>query len=862
MAIQTVADLVARSTTSSPTVTSGQYRTERENVMASIGLEKAKPPVAAVSSNPPKMYFGQAPTSAPEVKPQGQGQSPFSGSMVAPPRTDYATGISAAERSRTGSGRQVSAQDRTNDVLGLVRQGISSADELQRYLNVNQAGGLASGYTRNELQQIIDQNAQAVQEGQQYRQQAIAGGATPQTLEQGAMSEIEAIQKRREQSFNTQQQYLNRQFDQQSQATQAAQQSETGSTNLQLARMGAFTAASGVSYGNSLAEKQRRELSDLETKRMGALQAAQDAYDEDMLEIAYKKLEEARNVKKEQAAARAAQLDEMKKYEELRKYEKEDLSATFEGMIEDGVDVDSIPEGYIEQQYPNLTRMDAITLFNTVKRDRAAKTKKTAQEQKKADTENARDIQNILQKVPLGQQITIGGVEYTGLERGDIKTGTETAPDGSVTFWSYDENTGETKTTSLGTIGQKKDGWDLKFDADGNPWKFNGQTGQLLPSYPSITQTAVQQVIPDGSISPFKDEKGNPRVQCGEFVNDMTGIGVGDTFESKMAKMNLWKKGDNIQSIVSQLKPGDVFTQKLGTWTGHVGTILGVETAPNGQIQIRALESNYPQAGKVTSTRLIPIEKIDGFGRGSKVSPVLKTGPDSATFATKTEKAKDDLLSPAEIKILGVPYGTTKTEAAKMKITPAGEGTTALSDKQIKAVESSPEAKQLISLKDLKNKLQAYKNVVSSLDSFASFGANASKVDALYSAAQIAWKEAAALGALTGPDLDLIYKALKPMSGLKNYPGFVAGGGKAGVTASLDAGLDTLNTSGSTKSKTLISKYGEYKDDPYIVDLTEGFGETVKPDSASETIRVKLKSSGKTGRIPPGEFDANLYERL
>ncbi len=151
MAIQTVADLVARSTTSSPTVTSGQYRQERENVMASIGLEKAKPPVAAVSANPPKMYFEQAQTSTPEVKPQGQGQSPFSGSNIAPPRTDYATGISDAERSRTGMGAQVTAESRTNDVLGLVRQGLSNPQELQRYLNVNQAGGVASGYTEAEI---------------------------------------------------------------------------------------------------------------------------------------------------------------------------------------------------------------------------------------------------------------------------------------------------------------------------------------------------------------------------------------------------------------------------------------------------------------------------------------------------------------------------------------------------------------------------------------------------------------------------------------------------------------------------------------------------------------------------------------
>lgn len=829
MAIQTVADLVTRASTS-PTITSNQYRQERENVAASIGLEKTKAPVSAVSDNPPKMYFGQAGTSVPEVKPQGQGQSPFSGSNIAPPRTDYATGISSAERSRTGMGAQVTAESRTNDVLGLVRQGLSNPQELQRYLNVNQAGGVASGYTEAEIARIINENQDAVTQGQQYRQQAIAGGATPQTLEQGAMSEIDAIQKRREQSFNTQQQYLNRQFDQQSQATQAAQKSEAGSTNLQLAHMGAFTAASGVSYGNSLAEKQRRELSDLETKRMGALQAAQDAYDEDMLEIAYKKLDEAKALKKEQAAAKVAQLDELKKYEELRKYQKDDLSATFEGMIEDGVDVDNLPEGYIEQQYPNLTRMDAITLFNTVKRDRDAKTKKTAQEQKKADTENARDIQNILQKVPLGQSIKIGGVEYTGLDRGDIKTGTETAPDGTVTFWSYDENTGETKTTSLGTIGQKKDGWDLKFDADGNPWKFNGQTGQLVPSYPSITQTAVQQVIPDGSISPFKDEKGNPRVQCGEFVNDMTGIGVGDTFESKMAKMNLWKKGDNIQSIVSQLKPGDVFTQKLGTWTGHVGTILGVETAPNGQIQIRALESNYPQAGKVTSTRLIPIEKIDGFGRGTKVSPVLKTGPDSATFATKKDKETDKDLSVAEAKSLGVPFGTTVEDAKKLKKVPTD-----------KVVDDKPLSGEASKLKSITESIQP-------------------EIDQLIAAFEKDYR-GALVGITTGKDRALS----RLLDQVADKVGRLRSGG--GINKDEEARFKRQVASFMDipfgKSEDAIKSLRSLKDEAKIVrDSVAKPSPEAATVAPAERIRVKLKSSNKTGTIDASEFDANLYERL
>ncbi len=663
MAIQTVADLVARSTTSSPTVTSGQYRQERENVMASIGLEKAKPPVAAVSANPPKMYFEQAQTSTPEVKPQGQGQSPFSGSNIAPPRTDYATGISDAERSRTGMGAQVTAESRTNDVLGLVRQGLSNPQELQRYLNVNQAGGVASGYTEAEIARIIQENQKAVQEGQQYRQQAIAGGATPQTLEQNAMSEIDAIQKRREQSFNAQQEYLNRQFDQQSQATQAAQKSEAGSTNLQLARMGAFTAASGVSYGNSLAEKQRRELSDLETKRMGALQAAQDAYDQDSLQIAYKKLDEARAVKKEQADARAAQLDEMKKYEELRKYERDNASDFFKGLVAGGKEFSDIPSDYLETMFPSLDKAAAQAMFSIHADERNVKAldeeikamtleeKKFAMEDRPLDRQKKlMDIQSAAQtyakntlsqidslrttmeKWPKGVPLQIGDASFMGIDGGAIF---ESAGDGMGRLLYKDPTTGKDAVMSMEFVGNPEDL--VTVYQNGVPILVNKKTQQQTP----ITRGVPGQ-FPDAAMSWEKyfptDAVGG---QCGEFVHKLiTDYPYGlNTLAQKKAVMNVSK------SEVPRV--GDAVIQNIGGDSGHIAVVNWVGTGTDGQPLLKLTESNLKLDEKITNGRPLSANdpSIQGYFRGN-LRPELRTGTDLPRPTQAQETAPQDTTKP------------------------------------------------------------------------------------------------------------------------------------------------------------------------------------------------------------------------
>lgn len=698
MAIQTVADLVARSTTSSPTVTSGQYRQERENVMASIGLEKAKPPVAAVSANPPKMYFEQAQTSVPEVKPQGQGQSPFSGSNIAPPRTDYATGISDAERSRTATGRTVTAEDRTNDVLGLVRQGLTNPQELQRYLNVNQAGGVASGYTEAEIARIIKENQKAVTEGQQYRQQAIAGGATPQTLEQQALQAVKDAEDQRKTSFNVQQEYLNRQFQSQYNARELAQKSEAGQSNLRLARMGAFEAKSGESYEASLNTRHKSELFDIETKRMAALNAAQNAYDKDSLEIAYKKLEEVRALGDQMIKKDAENRAKEKEAREIQKYEKEDLAATFEGMIEDGVDVSVIPDDYLKLKYPNLTRTDVTSLFNTVKRKRALDDAKTEKEKADIAKDSVSDLWDLLSKVPLGQSQKIGDTVYFGTKGADK---IEIDEDGFGRSITVDQKTGKLEVKDLGRIGRASpESYSVQYnELTGEPYVFNARTGQFTSasSKPKLKDT-FSRYYPEGSTPE------NGRGQCAEWVNDLTGLKMGDSLQSKITAMD---KGLSASDVMA----GDVFVMETGQPYGHTGFISDKSILPNGKIQFTLSESNWNGDENVTHTRTMLSDdpRFKGFKRVN-LPPQLSSesatssGPRKATQAEKdakkTEGQKDDTESLAislvggDIEITGVPSAQKAKVLARARELRAEKAKEFISQKEQESGQSFSPAKK------------------------------------------------------------------------------------------------------------------------------------------------------------------------
>ena len=103
------------------------------------------------------------------------------------------------------------------------------------------------------------------------------------------------------------------------------------------------------------------------------------------------------------------------------------------------------------------------------------------------------------------------------------------------------------------------------------------------------TPTALNKVI-----NIKNGEKGG---QCGRFVNKLTGLGLGDSYQSKIAKMD---------SSIKKPESGMVFVMPYKD-TGHTGIILSVK---NGIATVK--DSNYSLDEKV-KTHTIPVSKMTGF---------------------------------------------------------------------------------------------------------------------------------------------------------------------------------------------------------------------------------------------------------
>jgi len=85
--------------------------------------------------------------------------------------------------------------------------------------------------------------------------------------------------------------------------------------------------------------------------------------------------------------------------------------------------------------------------------------------------------------------------------------------------------------------------------------------------------------------------------QCGRFVNKLTGLGLGDSFQSKMSKMN---------QAIKYPQSGMAFVMPYKN-TGHTGIILSVN---NGVATVK--DSNWSLDEKV-KVHQIPVSKMTGF---------------------------------------------------------------------------------------------------------------------------------------------------------------------------------------------------------------------------------------------------------
>ena len=140
----------------------------------------------------------------------------------------------------------------------------------------------------------------------------------------------------------------------------------------------------------------------------------------------------------------------------------------------------------------------------------------------------------------------------------------------------------------------------------------DGDILQFLESeYGSESFSKVGADTNQGAVTKLstKFQPGSKGGQCGRFVNQHTGLGMGDSIESKLAKCD-----PSIGTPENPARPGDVFVTKY-SWTGHTGFIKRtLRKLPDGTIDYEVIDSNYGLDEKV-KVHVINSSKMAGFAR-------------------------------------------------------------------------------------------------------------------------------------------------------------------------------------------------------------------------------------------------------
>lgn len=146
-----------------------------------------------------------------------------------------------------------------------------------------------------------------------------------------------------------------------------------------------------------------------------------------------------------------------------------------------------------------------------------------------------------------------------------------------------------------------------------------------------------------------------------------------------------------------------------------------------------------------------------------------------------------------------------------------------LNDKQIKLIDTSPQGKKLKALGDLQAIQKQYKTLVDTYG-FKATGAAKTLIDNAYADFKIAYKTAAELGALTGPDVGIIEEAIKPSAGgLRKFINYKIAGGQKGVSGGVQQSMNKAKKEALTNYKQLVARDNSYKGSDYTTSLIDPF---------------------------------------
>lgn len=439
--------------------------------------------------------------------------------------------------------------------------------------------------------------------------------------------------------------------------TQAAQQ--MGSTISQLAAMGALgTTTAGIQYVNDVQRVNSAKLLSFAAEEAAALESAYSAFQEADFKTAQEMIDNAKATREEIRKVKQEQLANQKTMLELKKLEREDASQTIDAMVSSGLDISNLPDGYLEylDAKGGYAPGTSAGLWNVAQKERALKEEQDAQALYTTTLENSKKVLDIMQDIPIGQTINIDGVDYTGLSREGFQTGSE--DDGTdTTVWAVDPISGEVYTNVLKGV-SSKDNWEW-HETNGVGYWVNNQTQRTVVGYntnmplngmadPNGSLSALEAAFPDGVEGP---EGMNPgyKGECAAFVNHVTGLGLGNTWEDKMSKMDA-----SIGFGEGQIMPqsGDVFVMKItANGNGHTGFVTSVQPLEDGTYDIGVMDSNWVKTKDANgnpigaiSHHTINSSRMTGFARPS-FKPEYTSTPNELQSALTPSTGADSTVS-------------------------------------------------------------------------------------------------------------------------------------------------------------------------------------------------------------------------
>lgn len=454
--------------------------------------------------------------------------------------------------------------------------------------------------------------------------QAQADGDTMQSL-------LEERQKFYEDEYNSLKEQITEIYDAKEEDYKEQAAVAMGSAVSQMANMGSFGVTSAsMQYIDGVNRKNQAQIMALATEEAVALGEAYNAFVNADFGIAKEMMDNARNTRSEIRQLQQDSLNRKKQMMELRQMEREDALQTIGVMVKSGVTEEDLPEGYFEYLDAKSGYIEGMSK-NIFRVSQAENYNASIKAQADFQNEQAKNLADILSKIPAGKQMEVNGYIYSSLNNGETVTGTEVGADGKTYLWSYNKDTGEYDTRDLG-IQQSAKYTDIKsnegaiirvFDDGSSRIMFDPR--QINGGFPS---GGLIDAFPQGTMSPFtrSAERGGKKMatECGAWVNDTSGLGVGSTYASKIAKCDPSINASNAQT-------GDVFVTEYGT-TGHIGYINSIFTDENGELVYVVSESNVKKDkngyGLITHDRPIKASSVKGFARPGFNNPSYNFGTD------------------------------------------------------------------------------------------------------------------------------------------------------------------------------------------------------------------------------------------